>query len=103
QTQDGGSSFAVALIDLDNFKRINDTLGHDGGDKALRAFAAAARPMLRGTDLMARWGGEEFLIVMPDTSPEEAYAATLRLLERVRALSTEIGGPLSFSAGIAYC
>ena len=59
--------------------------------------------MLRGTDLMARWGGEEFLIVMPDTSPEEAYAATLRLLERVRALSTEIGGPLSFSAGIAYC
>ncbi|MEO7072562.1 MAG: GGDEF domain-containing protein [Rhodanobacter sp.] len=96
-----GSGFVVALIDLDNFKHINDTRGHDGGDRALQAFAAAARPLMRGTDLMARWGGEEFLIVMPATSAQGAYDATLRLLERVRTLSGESGSPLSFSAGIA--
>lgn len=101
QAQGGGSGFSVALIDLDNFKRINDTLGHDAGDRALRAFADAARPLMRDTDLMARWGGEEFLIIMPDTSTDEAHAAALRLLERVRVLPADQGGPINFSAGIA--
>lgn len=102
QAQRSGSSFSVALIDLDNFKRINDTLGHDAGDKTLRAFADVTRPLMRTADLMARWGGEEFLVVMPDTSADAAYTATLRLLERVRALNANNGGPISFSAGIAY-
>lgn len=102
QAQRSGSSFSVALIDLDNFKRINDTLGHDAGDKTLRAFADVTRPLMRTADLMARWGGEEFLVVMPNTSADAAYTATLRLLERVRSLAAEQGGPISFSAGIAY-
>ncbi len=96
-----GAGLSVALIDLDNFKRINDTLGHGAGDNTLRAFADAARPLMRASDLMARWGGEEFLIVMPNTPPEQAYKAALRLLERIRAFPLEHGGPLSFSAGIA--
>ena len=102
RAQRSGSGFSVALIDLDNFKRINDTLGHDAGDRTLRAFADVTRPLMRTTDLMARWGGEEFLVIMPDTSTEAAYTAALRLLERVRTMSTDKGGPLSFSAGIAH-
>ncbi|MEO9080299.1 MAG: GGDEF domain-containing protein [Rhodanobacter sp.] len=101
QAQHTGSELSLILIDLDNFKQINDTLGHGAGDKALRAFADAARPLMRANDLMARWGGEEFLIIMPNTSPDNAYNAALRLLERVRAFSSDNGGPLSFSAGIA--
>lgn len=91
---------AVALIDLDHFKRINDTLGHDGGDRVLQAFAAAARPVIRATDLLSRWGGEEFLLVMPHTSIDEASALLRRLLDRVRKLSLENGGAITFSAGI---
>ena len=102
QAQRNGSGFSVVLIDLDNFKRINDTLGHDAGDKTLRAFADVTKPLLRTADLMARWGGEEFLVVMPDTSKEAAYKVALRLLERVRALPVNNDEPLSFSAGIAY-
>ncbi len=102
QAQRKGSGFSVALIDLDNFKRINDTLGHDEGDKTLRAFADATSPLLRTADLMARWGGEEFLVIMPDTSKDAAYKVALRLLERVRAIPTNTSGPLSFSAGIAH-
>ncbi len=102
QARLSGSGFSVVLIDLDNFKRINDTLGHGAGDKTLQAFADAARPLMRATDLMARWGGEEFLIVMPDTSTDAAYTAALRLLERVRAFPADKGGPISFSAGVAH-
>lgn len=101
QSQRNGSGFAVVLIDLDNFKRINDTLGHDAGDKTLRAFADLTRPLMRTADLMARWGGEEFLVVMPDTSKDAASKVASRLLERARALPANNGEPLSFSAGIA--
>lgn len=100
--QRSGLGFSVALIDLDNFKRINDTLGHDAGDKTLRAFADVTRPLMRSTDLMARWGGEEFLVVLPHTSKETAYTAALRMLEQVHGLPVSSGGPISFSAGIAY-
>lgn len=96
-----GASFAVVLIDLDHFKRINDTQGHGAGDKVLRAFAEASRAMLRPSDMMARWGGEEFLIVMPGTSAADAHAATTRLLQAVHALPTDSGHLLSFSAGVA--
>ncbi|MCX7515137.1 GGDEF domain-containing protein [Frateuria hangzhouensis] len=93
--------FSVVLIDLDHFKHINDTLGHDAGDKVLCAFAEAARPLLRSCDLMARWGGEEFLIVMPDTDATAAHAAALRLLDRVRMLAPVTDRPMTFSAGVA--
>jgi diguanylate cyclase (GGDEF)-like protein len=102
RAQRNGPGFSVVLIDLDNFKHINDTLGHDAGDRTLRAFADAARPLMRDADLMARWGGEEFLFIMPDTDAGEAYTATLRLLECVRGLPGDKGGPISFSAGIAH-
>ena len=100
QQQPSGLNCAVALIDLDHFKRINDTLGHDGGDRVLKAFAARARTVIRSTDLLSRWGGEEFLLVMPGTSIDEASALLRRLLDQVRKLSAD-GGAITFSAGIA--
>jgi diguanylate cyclase (GGDEF)-like protein/PAS domain S-box-containing protein len=72
--------FAVALGDLDRFKALNDTHGHEAGDRALRLFAQVARLALRENDTVARWGGEEFLVVMPELDRFEAA----EVAERVR-------------------
>ncbi|OYU43033.1 MAG: GGDEF domain-containing protein, partial [Burkholderiales bacterium PBB4] len=66
----------VCLIDIDHFKAINDTYGHPAGDQVLRTVAKHAPQSLRGPDLLARWGGEEFLLVMPQTSAEVANSVT---------------------------
>ena len=75
-----GSPLAVALIDADNFKAINDGHGHDGGDAVLCAIAGRIRHALRTEDFMGRWGGEEFMVVAPDTGADGMGA----LAERVR-------------------
>ena len=64
-----GPGFSVALADIDHFKNVNDTYGHRVGDEALVAFAAHARAQLRSTDIIARWGGEEFLMLLPEAPP----------------------------------
>lgn len=97
----GGRPFSVALIDIDHFKRINDSHGHASGDDVLRAFAAEAAAMLRSCDLMARWGGEEFLLLLPDTQAPQARASVERLLARIREVPLATGFPLTFSAGVA--
>ena len=76
----GGKPFTVALIDLDHFKRVNDTHGHGRGDAVLRRFAELSGAEIRKTDVIARWGGEEFLLVSPDTDTVGARA----LLDRIR-------------------
>jgi diguanylate cyclase len=75
----GGSALAVGLIDIDNFKKLNDTLGHAAGDVALKSLAAAVRERLRPQDHLARFGGEEFVVLMPGTGVEEAQQALTRL------------------------
>lgn len=104
RSQRVGSPFSIAIIDLDHFKRINDTYGHDVGDTVLRMFAVQAAATLRASDVMARWGGEEFLLLLPDTRGAQAQAIVGRLLERVRAQpqpQPQRGDrPLSFSAGV---
>lgn len=95
-----GHPFSIVIIDLDHFKRINDAHGHAVGDTVLRAFAAEATSMLRAGDLMARWGGEEFLLLLPDTRGPQAQAGVMRLLAGVRALPQRSDQPLSFSAGV---
>ena len=68
------------MIDLDHFKHINDEFGHEVGDAVLRAAARACAQALRGTDLIARWGGEEFVVVLPVAGP----GAAAEVVERVR-------------------
>ncbi len=76
-----GRSLSVCLTDIDRFKAINDTYGHDAGDEVLKELAARIRSTVRGADLACRYGGEEFVVVMPDTSLD--MAATIA--ERLRA------------------
>jgi diguanylate cyclase (GGDEF)-like protein len=90
--------FTVALIDLDHFKSINDRCGHAAGDKVLKEFALACRAAVRDTDVLGRWGGEEFLLVMPGASLETALIA----LERLRSLALRIQLPAP-AAGMRVC
>ncbi len=74
-----GKLFAVVLADLDHFKQLNDTHGHEAGDRALRLFASVAQDTLRDHDLVSRWGGEEFIIVLPELDRTQACTVIDRL------------------------
>lgn len=77
----------LVMLDLDHFKRINDEYGHHAGDEVLRNFAELASQTLRQFDVLARWGGEEFLLMYPGTKPEQALIALERMYQRLRAAS----------------
>jgi diguanylate cyclase (GGDEF)-like protein len=94
----------VAIIDLDHFKSINDRCGHAAGDYVLKEFARLSRGSLRVGDILGRWGGEEFLLILPDTTLDAALASVERL--RVLALAIQVPGTdtpvrVTFSAGLA--
>ena len=98
-----GSPLSVGLIDLDHFKRINDTYGHKAGDIVLQRFAETATGALRESDVLARWGGEEFLVLLPDTPVKKAYQSMARVraaLEQTRLLTADAAA-VTFSAGLA--
>ena len=100
-----GESFTIALVDLDHFKRVNDQYGHRVGDDALVSYSNAARMVLRESDTLGRWGGEEFLFIMPNTSPRRAQVALDRLRDTLSEYPASPQAPnlrLSFSAGIAH-
>jgi diguanylate cyclase (GGDEF)-like protein len=71
--------FALLMMDIDHFKKINDTYGHDTGDSIIKLLVAKSLSILRGSDIFGRWGGEEFIILLPETSPHHASAAAERL------------------------
>ena len=101
--RDGGSALAVGLIDIDNFKKLHDTLGHAVGDLALQSLAAAVRERLRPVDHLARFGGEEFVVLMPGAPVEEASQALTRLQRSLsQALFLHEGREVfvTFSAGV---
>lgn len=88
-----GRPLSVCMTDIDRFKSVNDTYGHDAGDEVLKEFAARIRASVRGADLACRFGGEEFVVVMPDTLPDVAKD----IAERLRAAIE--GQPFSLGAG----
>ena len=99
---ESGGPYAVAFGDLDHFKQLNDVYGHDTGDRALRLFARVLRDSVRPQDLPARWGGEEFVVILPGCSADDA----VRVIDRVRqrlADSLEGGStpPFTVSFGVA--
>jgi diguanylate cyclase len=98
-----GVPLALALIDIDHFKQVNDQHGHAMGDEVLRGFAAVAQQGLRAADLLGRWGGEEFLVLMPHTGRDEALRAMDRLQQRLAeeaGTALPAGLSVSFSAGV---
>lgn len=100
----GGNTFCVCLIDLDHFKRVNDTFGHGNGDTVLRTLARVAEQCIRGADCLGRWGGEEFLLLQPETSVESAEVCVQRIraeLERTAFEGLPAELRVTLSAGIA--
>lgn len=92
---------SVLVADLDHFKAINDSRGHAGGDTALRLFADTCRTALRPMDVLGRLGGEEFGVLLPDTSASGAVAVAERLRAAVAALAAGGAGPMTVSIGVA--
>jgi diguanylate cyclase (GGDEF)-like protein len=95
-----GRSMALLLLDIDHFKAINDTHGHQTGDQVLVDFSRRIAGLLRRPDLLARFGGEEFVLLLPETSQEEAVAVAERILARV-AEPGEGLPPITVSIGVA--
>lgn len=98
-------SLGVVLIDLDNFKQINDNLGHQYGDNVLINLVNVAKETLRPSDIVARFGGEEFVVLLPDVEMEDALTIISRLQNNLaKIFSTQVNThsiPITFSAGIA--
>jgi diguanylate cyclase len=94
--------YVVAFADLDHFKNLNDAHGHELGDRALRMFARVLRDSVRPNDVPARFGGEEFVVVLPDCSIDDARRVASRIRERlVDALSLAAFPPFTLSIGLA--
>jgi diguanylate cyclase (GGDEF)-like protein len=88
------------IFDIDHFKNINDQHGHGTGDEVLRMVAKAIGSCIRETDLAARWGGEEFLVVLPETSYSGALVCAEKIREAVQRVSDRVGFPVSISGGV---
>lgn len=95
---------SLVLVDLDHFKRLNDTLGHQAGDKVLKAVATTLARACRPSDLVARYGGEEFVVILPGASGEAAARVAERLRAGVAELTTVgVAGSVTASLGVATC
>jgi diguanylate cyclase len=98
-----GASLAMGLLDIDNFKRLNDELGHNAGDEALKSLAALVKNSLRPSDTVARYGGEEFVVLLPDTSTADAQMILTRLQRTLSGglfMHEQKNVMVTFSAGV---
>ena len=100
-----GRPVSVAMVDVDHFKQLNDTLGHQAGDDALRRVAATLRACLRGHDAVYRYGGEEFCVLLPEAPAADAHAVAERIRATIagdESMPTAVPGrPLTVSVGVA--
>ena len=105
KAREQGRDMAVMLLDLDYFKAVNDTHGHDAGDTVLKEFSARLRRNIRGVDLACRYGGEEFVVLMPDTDFHQAQGVAERVrqavAERVFEIDAGKGLAVTVSVGVA--
>jgi diguanylate cyclase (GGDEF)-like protein len=100
----GGPSFYIGMIDLDHFKLVNDSHGHAVGDEVLRGFAGRAQSVLRATDIIGRWGGEEFLVLLSESPPGDPTVGVARLRASLAAVEVCAAVPqlrVAFSSGFA--
>lgn len=95
--------FSVLLFDIDRFKRINDTWGHKEGDLVLKGVAEQVRSQLRSIDTLARWGGEEFTVLLPQTGAEEARVVAEKIRHALEQTAFGQAGQVTASFGVAMC
>jgi diguanylate cyclase (GGDEF)-like protein len=96
------ATFAVVVADLDNFKKINDTYGHSAGDEVLRQFAAIIQEKMKGDELIARWGGEEFLVLLIERKEEDAFDRLQEMCQQIAAYDFGIGSRVTVSMGMSW-
>jgi diguanylate cyclase (GGDEF)-like protein len=101
EANNGDAAVAVIMVDVDHFKRINDDYGHDAGDQALRAVADVLRGEVRTGDVVYRYGGEEFCVVLVNTTTAEAGQVAERIRFAVSRMALAIDEPLTVSIGVA--
>lgn len=95
--------FTLLMLDIDNFKKLNDTFGHDAGDDAIRRLSKVLREGTRGIDLAARIGGEEFAVLLVETNKVGGFEVAERLRTAIRSLEIPRSGGLTASFGVAEC
>ena len=95
--------FSLLMIDIDSFKNVNDTFGHDAGDEAIRRISKVLCEGTRGIDLAARIGGEEFAVLLVETNKEGAFEVAERLRAAIKALEIPRAGRVTASFGVAEC
>ncbi len=96
-----GRPLSVITIDIDHFKRVNDTYGHEIGDNVLRSLALQLKARLRVSDAVARLGGEEFIVLLPDTALDDALQMARELVAMIEARPQELVGRVTISAGLS--
>jgi diguanylate cyclase (GGDEF)-like protein len=101
RVQRNNTSLSLVMLDIDHFKRINDTYGHTTGDSVLKELVRLIRDNLREVDILTRWGGEEFLILAPDTNKLAATTLAERLRQAVKEHDFPEAGSVTISLGVA--
>src|ERR1043166_2700699 len=103
RTERFGHPFSLLMLDIDKFKNLNDSFGHDAGDDAIRRISRVLREGTRGIDLAARIGGEEFAVLLVETNRQAATEVAERLRVSIKALEIPSGGQVTASVGVAEC